>query len=91
MIAWLFISWVRGENGVLIRGEYQPQRTTTSISGNSQDDLATLIAQGNLTAEDLLCRYCALLYTRSGSYEEAARKLGLDRRTVRERVRKVLG
>ena len=76
---------------VLIRGEYQPQRTTTSISGNSQDDLATLIAQGNLTAEDLLCRYCALLFTRSGSYEEAARKLGLDRRTVRERVRKVLG
>ncbi|HMC12510.1 MAG TPA: sigma 54-interacting transcriptional regulator, partial [Pirellulaceae bacterium] len=76
---------------VLIRGDYQPQRTTTSISGNSQDDLATLIAQGSLTAEDLLCRYCALLYTRSGSYEEAARKLGLDRRTVRERVRKVLG
>jgi transcriptional regulator with AAA-type ATPase domain len=76
---------------VLIRGEYQPPRTEPAIAGSSVEELSARITQGNLTAEDLLCRYCALLYSRTGNYEEAARRLGLDRRTVREKVRKVLG
>jgi hypothetical protein len=39
-----------------------------------------------LTAEQLLCRYCAMVYRRTGSYEETARLLGLDRRTVKAKV-----
>ena len=31
-------------------------------------------------------RYCRLVFARTGSYVETARRLGLDRRTVKERV-----
>ena len=39
-----------------------------------------------LTAEELLSAYCTLVYAREGSYDGAARRLGLDRRTVRAKV-----
>jgi hypothetical protein len=42
--------------------------------------------QATLTAEDLLQRYCALVHAETGSYLETARRLGLDRRTVRAKV-----
>jgi hypothetical protein len=41
---------------------------------------------GGLTAEELLRRYCTLVYARTGSYVETARRVGLDRRTGRERI-----
>ena len=34
----------------------------------------------------LLRRYCTWVYARTGSYSETARRLGLDPRTVRDRV-----
>ena len=42
--------------------------------------------QATLTADDLLQRYCALVHAETGSYLETARRLGLDRRTVRAKV-----
>ena len=41
---------------------------------------------GDLDAEQMLARYCALLYRRHGTYEEVARRTRLDRRTVRKYV-----
>ena len=41
---------------------------------------------GALTADEMLRRYCTLVYAETGSYQETARRLGLDRRTVREKV-----
>ena len=40
----------------------------------------------DLSAEDLLRRYCTLVYRSTGSYEKAARTLKLDRRTVKSKV-----
>jgi transcriptional regulator with AAA-type ATPase domain len=68
---------------VLIRKEYHPpQAQPPSI----QEDFAGAVAAGSLTAEELLRRYCTLVYAETGSYEETARRLRLDRRTVRSKI-----
>ena len=39
-----------------------------------------------MNAQELLHAYCALLYQRFGTYEEVARRVKLDRRTVKKYV-----
>jgi hypothetical protein len=67
---------------LLIRGEYQPAATTAS----SALPWLKQAARGELTADTLLNHYCRLVYGKTGTYEGAAEKLGLDRRTVKVRV-----
>ena len=43
-------------------------------------------SDGGITARELLSRYCTAVYARTGSYQETARRLALDRRTVRQHV-----
>ncbi|MFP5284960.1 MAG: sigma 54-interacting transcriptional regulator [Thermoanaerobaculia bacterium] len=69
-------------NNVLIRGEYRP----AGEGGGVRERLAEELLSGALTADELLRRYCTIVYARAGSYEEAARRLELDRRTVKSRV-----
>ena len=68
---------------VMIRGEYRPPR-----AGNPsvRRRLADEVMGGALSAEDVLRRYCTLVYADTGSYQETGRRLGLDRRTVREKI-----
>ena len=68
---------------VLIRGHYRPPEIRRPSGG---DELAELLRSGSLSAEELLRRYCTQIYAQTGSYEAAARRLGLDRRTVKARV-----
>jgi transcriptional regulator with PAS, ATPase and Fis domain len=68
---------------VLIRRDYRPLRV---LARAPFDDIAADLAEGRLTADELLARYCALVYRRTSSYEETARRLGLDRRTVKSKV-----
>ncbi len=44
------------------------------------------IDSGSLDAPSLVAAYCALLYRRHGSYEEVARRTGLDRRTAKKHI-----
>ena len=44
------------------------------------------VVTGALDADQLLRRYCTLVYAETGSYSETARRLGLDRRTTRLKV-----
>jgi hypothetical protein len=69
---------------VMIRGEYRPPRPCAPTGPRAE--LAQAIVAGSLTAEDLLHRYCTLVYAQTGSYQETARRLALDRRTVKEKV-----
>lgn len=46
------------------------------------------IAEGKLDADALLSGYCRLLYQRLGTYEEVARRVKLDRRTVKAYIGK---
>src|SRR5882724_1003069 len=70
-------------NNVLIRREYRPASPGTA---GVRERLAAEILAADLSAEEVLRRYCTLVYAKTGSYEEAGRRLGLDRRTVKSRV-----
>lgn len=67
---------------VLVRRRYRPSRLGAADA--SAFDQALL--ESRLSAESLLDRYCALVYLETGNYVETGRRLGLDRRTVKERV-----
>jgi DNA-binding NtrC family response regulator len=68
---------------VMIRGEYRPPR---SASPSARRRVADEVLGGSLSADDVLRRYCTLVYADTGSYQETGRRLGLDRRTVREKI-----
>jgi transcriptional regulator with AAA-type ATPase domain len=68
---------------VLIRRDYRPVR---SGSRDPAAEFAQELNLGRLTAEQVLSRYCTLVYRQTGSYEETARRLKLDRRTVKAKV-----
>ena len=68
---------------VLIRHEYRPPELATR---GEAEQLAEELQCGALTADELLRRYCTLIYSRTKNLEETARRLKLDRRTVRSKV-----
>jgi len=65
---------------VLVRKRYRPARRATLPSSLDQALLGS-----QLGAEALLDRYAALVYRETKSYVEAGKRLGMDRRTVKER------
>jgi DNA-binding NtrC family response regulator len=71
-------------SNVLIRREYLPASRTSAE--NPRRVVAEEILAGTLSAEEILNRYCTLVYAETGNYQESARRLGLDRRTVKARV-----
>ncbi len=68
---------------VLVRGHYEPADIKT---GNPAAALAADIAAGRVTADELLRRYCSLVYDQTRNLEETARRLNLDRRTIKSRI-----
>ena len=68
---------------VLIRRDYRPSRATPA------DPIETFMLDfraARLTAGQLLSNYTTLVYSKTRSYEETARRLELDRRTVKSKV-----
>ena len=57
---------------------------------NLKEDFIEKINDGTLKANELLNKYCTLLYQRLGSFQEVARRTGLDRRTVKKYLQKNL-
>ncbi len=68
---------------LVLRGDYRPAGPLLRAPG---DDWNALIESGSLTAEELLRRYTRFVHTRAGTVEETARRLDLDRRTVKARL-----
>ncbi len=64
---------------VIIRRSYEP------LARVAESPLQR-IAEGQLKMEELISWYASLVYRRAGSYEEAARRLDMDRRTVKAKV-----
>lgn len=71
---------------ILLTGSYAGD-LAHSRTGDDEP-LAELVRTGRLSAQELLGRYCAMLYRRTGTYAEVAHRMGLDRRTVRKYVLK---
>lgn len=69
---------------VLIRKEYHPARVQES--DDPADELARAIREGTLTADDLESRYATLVFEKTGSYQETARRLGRNWRTVKSKI-----
>ena len=68
---------------VMIRQAYCPARAE---SRDEVEELLDGVRDGQWTADELLNRYCKLIHTRTGNYLETARRLNIDRRTVKRRV-----
>ena len=71
---------------VMIHGEYRPAAAPAALGGDSWQATVTAIEAGELTADQLVRQYCQLIYNRCGSYEQTAKRLGLDRRTVKKKL-----
>jgi transcriptional regulator with AAA-type ATPase domain len=72
---------------VIIRRSYQP---LAQASSSHEDEFFTRFRAGELSADEVLSRYAARVYQLTGSYEEAARRMGVDRRTVKAKVESYL-
>ena len=66
---------------VLVRKRYRPAQRARVVSGLDQ-----ALLESGFDSEALLDRYCALVYRETKSYVETGKRLGLDRRTVKERA-----
>lgn len=93
------LAWVHGELGagygwpgnvreleqcvrnVLVRKRYRPARRRSSATSLDQS-----LLESQLDAEALVDRYAALVYRETQSYVETGKRLGLDRRTVKDRI-----
>lgn len=71
---------------VLVQGTYVPPRLGGDAFAERGDGIAPSLVAGEASAEELLREYVTRVYARVGSYEAAARVLGLDRRTVKAKV-----
>jgi len=69
---------------ILLSGHYQPEAYISSLPESER--WISQVESGTLSAESMMSSYCFMLWKRLGSYEEVARKTGLDRRTVKKYV-----
>lgn len=69
---------------ILLKKSYE-----VDCQGEERDGPGKLLKdmeQGELSAQELLGRYCKMLYGKMGTYEAVARQIELDRRTVKKYV-----
>ena len=82
---------------VMVRSEYRPPRPVAppaqpvaqSLESGARslpEELAAAMLAGSLSAETLLRSYCTLVFAATGNYQETSRRLGIDRRTVKDKV-----
>ncbi len=68
---------------ILIRNEYRPAMTKHTKSSSR---LEIAVGERSLKLNELIEWYCTTVYAETGSYEHAARKLGVDPRTLKSKI-----
>ncbi len=71
---------------VLLRRDYSGKPTNDPSKLDLSQVLTQGIEQGTIMVPDLVAGYCKRLYDTLGTYEQTARKTGLDRRTVKKYI-----
>ena len=75
----------------LIREHYVPLNVSSSPQKNETlPHWLQPVVRSQLSAEELLSRYCTYVYSQRGSYEQTAQILKLDRRTVKAKIDEAL-
>jgi DNA-binding NtrC family response regulator len=69
---------------ILLTGRYAAE--LPQLASGEEAALIEKLRAGELTADELLSRYCAMLYRRLGTYADVAKRTGLDPRTSRKYV-----
>jgi len=69
---------------ILLKGTCSGDGTLVSV--NHESKLKKGISDGSINAQNLISGYCFLLHDRHGTFEEVARRTGLDRRTVKKYI-----
>ncbi len=67
---------------LMIRRNYRPVRAKSAAT----ERLFEPAERGEISVEELISRYCTLIYSMTGSYEASARRIGLDRRTIKAKI-----
>jgi sigma-54 dependent transcriptional regulator, flagellar regulatory protein len=70
---------------ILLTGSYKPDLAPPAAL-DSEERLVARLREGQLTADELLAGYSAMLYQRLGSYAAVAERTRLDPRTSRKHV-----
>ncbi|HCE46243.1 MAG TPA: sigma-54-dependent Fis family transcriptional regulator [Lentisphaeria bacterium] len=70
---------------ILVRGSYNPP-----ARNDRNTNLSEAVSTGDMTADELINRYCLSIYRRTRSYAETSKILELDRRTVKSRIDKAV-
>ena len=71
---------------ILVRGQYEPMKA----HGDASSGYEQIFKSGSITASELISIYCTHVYAQTGSYVETAKRLDIDRRTVKSRVDEAL-
>ncbi len=74
---------------IILTGHYSGDKQSRAPGAEAQ--LLAEMENGTIDAQTLLAKYCRLLHERHGTYEEVARRTGLDRRTVKKHVHSQMG
>jgi len=70
---------------VILKKNYEGDIRSASPN-NLETRLVKGIESGELDAQNLIAGYCTLLYKRYGTFEDVARRINLDRRTVKKYI-----
>ena len=73
---------------IIVHGEYLPLKTLPKRE--PIDRISQEFISGTMTASQMLSKYCTLVYHQTGQYQETARRLDLDRRTVKGHIDEAL-
>jgi transcriptional regulator with AAA-type ATPase domain len=75
---------------IAVRGEYRGPGKRPTDERSVASDLSQEFLDASMDVERLLDVYCTLGYQKTGSFSEAGRRIGIDRRTIKARLDRAL-